>query len=149
MAHRIILQRTVCPSVASTCQLPVAHRAELPISRRFSAEITATRQPPVSLPRSKAHFPTAMQQQSTALQHDWSPLPLRMLVETGAATLTALSIAPAVAIVDKAIVSNASGRQALLPCVASELKVLLSSPLQFLKQPNFLFILGVYRYGHL
>jgi hypothetical protein len=90
-----------------------------------------------------------MQQQSTALQHDVSPLPLRMLVETGAATLTALSIAPAVAIVDKAIVSNASGRQALLPCVASELKVLLSSPLQFLKQPNFLFILGVYRYGHL
>jgi hypothetical protein len=77
--------------------------------------------------------------------HDWSPMPLRMLMETCAATLTALSIAPAVAIVDKAIVSNASGRQALLPCVASELKVLMSSPLQFLKQPNFLFILGVYR----
>lgn len=70
---------------------------------------------------------------------------MRMLVETGAAVLTALSIAPAVAIVDKAIVSNASGRQAMLPCVASELKVLMSSPLQFLKQPNFLFILGVYR----
>ena len=74
-------------------------------------------------------------------------MPLRMMIETCAATLTALTIAPAVAIVDKAIVSNASGRQALLPCVASELKVLLSSPLQFMKQPNFLFILGVYRFS--
>lgn len=78
--------------------------------------------------------------------HDRSPLPIRMLVEAGAAILTALSIAPAVAIVDKAIVSNASGRQAMLPCVTSELKVLMSSPLQFMKQPNFLFILGVYRF---
>jgi hypothetical protein len=79
-------------------------------------------------------------------QHDRSPLPMRMLVESGAAFVTALSIAPAVAIVDKAIVSNASGRQAMLPCVGSELKVLMSSPLQFLKQPNFLLILGVYRF---
>ena len=83
--------------------------------------------------------------QPTPPPHDLSPLPVRMLVETCAATLTALSVAPAVAIVDKAIVSNASGRQALLPCVASELKVLMSSPMQFVKQPNFLLILGVYR----
>jgi hypothetical protein len=68
-----------------------------------------------------------------------------MFVETGAAISTAFCIAPAVAIVDKAIVSNASGRQAMLPCVASELKLLMTNPLQFLKQPNFLFILGVYR----
>jgi hypothetical protein len=87
-----------------------------------------------------------MQAPVTPPSHDRSPLPIRMLVETGAAILTALSIAPAVAIVDKAIVSNASGRQAMMPCVASELRVLVSSPLQFFKQPNFLLILGVYRY---
>ena len=86
-----------------------------------------------------------MQPQYTPPPHDWSPMPLRMMVETGAAILTALSIAPVVAIVDKAIVSNASGRQALLPCVVSEFKVLMSSPLLFLKQPNFLLIWGVYR----
>jgi hypothetical protein len=32
-----------------------------------------------------------------------------------------------------------------LPCVVSEFKVLMSSPLLFLKQPNFLLIWGVYR----
>ena len=113
-----------------------------------AAPKTASRHISVVVASILSPFFSAMQQQSAAPQHDWSPLPLRMLVETAAATLTALSITPAVAIVDKAIVSNASGRQALLPCVASELKVLLSSPLQFLKQPNFLFILGVYRCCH-
>jgi hypothetical protein len=90
----------------------------------------------------------AMQPQYTPPPHDLSPVPLRMLVESGAAIFTAVSIAPAVAIVDKAIVSNASGRQALLPCIASELKVLMSNPLQFVKQPNFLLIWGVYRCVH-
>lgn len=40
---------------------------------------------------------------------DRSPLAVRIAIETTAAMACALSVAPAISIVDKAIVSNASG----------------------------------------
>ena len=49
-----------------------------------------------------------------------------------------------ISIVDKAIVSNASGLEPLLPCLVNGFKTLFSNPVYFLKQPSFLFIWGVY-----
>lgn len=77
-------------------------------------------------------------------QIDKSPVSFRLLVESSAATISALSVAPAISIVDKAIVSNASGREKLLPCIINGVKSLFLQPGYFLRQPSFLFIWGVY-----
>jgi hypothetical protein len=55
-----------------------------------------------------------------------------------------LHTAPAISIVDKAIVSNASGLEPLVPSLINGCKMLASNPIYFLKQPSFLFIWGVY-----
>ena len=52
--------------------------------------------------------------------------------------------APAISIVDKAIVSNASGLEKLVPSLINGVKTLFTKPLYFFKQPSFLFIWGVY-----
>lgn len=52
--------------------------------------------------------------------------------------------APAISIVDKAIVSNASGLEKLVPALVNGVKTLVTKPLYFFKQPSFLFIWGVY-----
>lgn len=94
---------------------------------------------------------------------DISPLPIRMAVEASAAILSALSVgkienflfsqarvwlwlavAPAISIVDKAIVSNASGLEPLVPALINGVKTFFTKPIYFLKQPSFLFIWGVY-----
>lgn len=75
---------------------------------------------------------------------DPSPLPFRIAVESSAAILSALSVAPAISIVDKAIVSNASGLEPLVPSLINSVKTLFSNPVYFFKQPSFLFIWGVY-----
>lgn len=93
---------------------------------------------------------------------DISPLPIRMAVEASAAILSALSVgkilliylwtkywfwidvAPAISIVDKAIVSNASGLEPLVPALINGVKTLFTNPVYFFKQPSFLFIWGVY-----
>lgn len=54
------------------------------------------------------------------------------------------SAAPAISIVDKAIVSNASGLEPLVPSLINGVKTLVSKPIYFLRQPSFLLILGVY-----
>lgn len=59
---------------------------------------------------------------------DDSPYLVRMWVEAAAGILTALTVAPAVSIVDKAIVSNASGRQALVPSLSEGIKTLVTRP---------------------
>lgn len=46
--------------------------------------------------------------------------------------------------VDKAIVSNASGLEPLIPSLINSVKTLFSNPVYFFKQPSFLFIWGVY-----
>jgi len=75
---------------------------------------------------------------------DASPLPVRMLMEASAAIISALTVAPAISIVDKAIVSNASGLEPLVPCLINGIKTFFTKPLYFVKQPSFLFIWGVY-----
>lgn len=55
-----------------------------------------------------------------------------------------MSTAPAISVVDKAIVSNASGLEPLVPSLLNGVKTLVSKPIYFLKQPSFLMILGVY-----
>lgn len=54
------------------------------------------------------------------------------------------TLAPAISIVDKAIVSNASGVEPLLPCLVNGIKTLFTNPVYFIKQPSFLLIWGVY-----
>ena len=101
---------------------------------------------------------------------DHAPLLMRVGVETCAAFASACSVAPgnnkvvdfsfhfrdsytliftmlflsAISIVDKAIVSNASGLEPLLPCLINGIKTLFTKPVYFFKQPSFLFICGVY-----
>lgn len=52
--------------------------------------------------------------------------------------------APAISIVDKAIVSNASGVEPLVPCLINGIKTFFTNPVYFVKQPSFLLIWGVY-----
>jgi hypothetical protein len=53
-------------------------------------------------------------------------------------------VAPAISIVDKAIVSNASGLEPLVPCLINGVKTFVTKPFYFCRQPAFLFIVGVY-----
>lgn len=75
---------------------------------------------------------------------DNSPLAARLAVEALAAIASAFSVAPAISIVDKAIVSNASGLEPLVPSVINSVKGLIKNPVQFFRQPAFLLIWGVY-----
>ena len=75
---------------------------------------------------------------------DKSPLGVRVGMESAAAVLSAVSVAPAISIVDKAIVSNASGLEPLVPCLINGIKTLFTKPIYFFRQPSFLLILGVY-----
>jgi len=58
--------------------------------------------------------------------------------------VAALSVAPFISIVDKAIVENSSGKKRLLPSLWSSMKLVAQSPIQFVRQPSFLLIWGVY-----
>jgi hypothetical protein len=75
---------------------------------------------------------------------DNSPVSARIAIECAAATLSALTVSPAISMVDKAIVSNASGKEKLLPCMINGLKEFLTKPHIFLRRPAFLMIWGVY-----
>jgi len=67
-----------------------------------------------------------------------------MAFECAAATVSAFTVAPAVSIVDKAIVSNASGKEKLMSCLIGGVKEFFMKPTVFLRQPAFLMIWGVY-----
>jgi len=73
-----------------------------------------------------------------------APLIYRLGFESFAAIISTLTVAPAISIVDKAIVSNASGLEPLVPCLINGIKTMVTKPLYFVKQPSFLFIWGVY-----
>jgi hypothetical protein len=77
-------------------------------------------------------------------QESQSPLILRLSIESICAIFSALSVAPAISIVDEAIVSNASGLERLVPCLINGIKTMITKPIYFCKQPAFLFIWGVY-----
>jgi hypothetical protein len=53
-------------------------------------------------------------------------------------------VAPAISIIDQAIFSNASGKQTMIESITSSAKLLVLSPHRFLRQPQFLWIWGVY-----
>ena len=75
---------------------------------------------------------------------DHSPLSVRLTVETMAGVTAALVVSPIVSIIDKAITTNASGVEPLIPAVKNGLKTLFFRPIYFLKQPSFLLIWGVF-----
>ena len=75
---------------------------------------------------------------------DHSPLPVRLAVEAAAGITAALAVSPLVSIIDKAITTNASGLEPLVPAVQNGLKTFFFQPIYFLKQPSFLFIWGVF-----
>jgi hypothetical protein len=75
---------------------------------------------------------------------DNSPAMVRVAMECTTAVISAFTVAPAVSIVDRAIVSNASGKEALVPCLINGVKELVLKPGYFLRQPAFLMIWGVY-----
>ena len=58
--------------------------------------------------------------------------------------VAASAAAPFIAIVDKAITANASGRQSLFSSMKDGFKMLARSPIQFIKQPSFRWICLVY-----
>lgn len=108
-----------------------------------------------------------MKSQSVVAQ-DESPLAYRLAIETMSAVASTLTIgkkvvnfnvkaktlsysffvlfysAPALAIVDKAVVCNASGLHALMPSMIQSTKTLLTNPVLFMRQPAFLICWGVY-----
>jgi hypothetical protein len=61
-----------------------------------------------------------------------------------AAAGTAFCIAPVMAIIDKAIVQNASGTKTLGQSLVASLTTLVCNPIQFAKSPAFLLLWGVY-----
>jgi len=75
---------------------------------------------------------------------DNSPLSVRLTVETMAGITAAFVVSPFVSIIDKAITTNASGVEPLVPAVKNGLKTMLFRPIYFLKQPSFLLIWGVF-----
>jgi hypothetical protein len=71
-------------------------------------------------------------------------LPKLVAVETAAAGATAVSVAPIIAIMDKAIIAAAAGRESLAVGVAGGFRELFTRPVYFVKQPFFRWITFVY-----
>ncbi|KAJ3355925.1 hypothetical protein HDU91_005614 [Kappamyces sp. JEL0680] len=72
------------------------------------------------------------------------PLAHTLSIDMVAAVASAALTSPFITIIDKAIFSNASGKEPLLASVRSSVRVLLSSPHKFFSNPSFLWIWGVY-----
>uniref|UniRef100_A0A7S3H0G4 Uncharacterized protein n=1 Tax=Spumella elongata TaxID=89044 RepID=A0A7S3H0G4_9STRA len=73
-----------------------------------------------------------------------APFRYRLAVETFSAVVSAFLVAPMIAIVDQAVVSNASGLKKLVPALIDGTKTLIVKPHVFLRQPAFLTCWGVY-----
>jgi len=65
-------------------------------------------------------------------------------VDIVSACAASLFVSPWVCIVDKSIISNASGRQALWPCMKENFAMVARTPHKFLALPEFRLIWGVY-----
>ncbi|KAI8803275.1 hypothetical protein BJ742DRAFT_829997 [Cladochytrium replicatum] len=76
------------------------------------------------------------------------PLGTHLGMEFVAAGLSAASVSPFISIIDKAIFSNASGREHLLPGLFSGFKTLVTSPVTFVRQPSFLIVFGTYHFTY-
>jgi len=71
-------------------------------------------------------------------------LPTIIALDTVAAVITSLAVAPTVAIIDKAIVAHASGVQQLGKGVADGFREFFARPYTFIKQPGVLLVALVY-----
>lgn len=67
-----------------------------------------------------------------------------VLGEAFCAAVTAGSVAPAIAVVDQAIFSSASGREPMMRCIQREFARMVATPLQFVRSRAFLWIYAVY-----
>ena len=68
----------------------------------------------------------------------------RLGYETLSGILAAGIVSPFITIIDKSITANASGRQKLLDGIWSEIKLLMTHPIKFVKRKEFLLIWCVY-----
>lgn len=73
-----------------------------------------------------------------------APLSLRYGVECMAAIISGFVVAPAISIIDRAIVTNVSGKEKLLSSIKSSVKSMVKRPVRFFRQPAFLLVWGVY-----
>ncbi|ORX91567.1 hypothetical protein K493DRAFT_317179 [Basidiobolus meristosporus CBS 931.73] len=67
-----------------------------------------------------------------------------LLTDLSSALVSSAFVAPLVAIIDKSVVSNASGRQSLSDGLRAGLKDLFTAPHKFVKQPTFMIMFAVY-----
>jgi hypothetical protein len=65
-------------------------------------------------------------------------------LEWSSAVISSFFVAPAISIVDKAIIENASGVKSLGTSFKDSIRFLVTSPIKFAKSPAFLLIWGVY-----
>lgn len=73
-----------------------------------------------------------------------APLTIHYGLECLAGIMSGLAVAPAISIIDKAIVSNASGKEKLVFSIKNSLKAMFKRPVNFLRQPAFLLVWTVY-----
>lgn len=73
-----------------------------------------------------------------------TPLPLVYAYEAGAALASTVVVAPFIAIVDKAIFSNASGKEPLVQSIQNSVREVVMHPVKFLRSPSFWWIWLVY-----
>lgn len=73
-----------------------------------------------------------------------APAPVVYALEAGVALASTALVAPVIAIVDKAIFSNASGKEALGACIKHSVTAVLGRPLAFARAPAFWWIWLVY-----
>ncbi|ORX92688.1 hypothetical protein K493DRAFT_303159 [Basidiobolus meristosporus CBS 931.73] len=67
-----------------------------------------------------------------------------LLTDLSAALVSSTFVSPLVAIIDKSVVSNASGRQSLGEGLKAGLKDLFTAPHKFFRQPTFMIMFAVY-----
>ncbi|KAI9024666.1 hypothetical protein DFJ74DRAFT_665761 [Hyaloraphidium curvatum] len=81
---------------------------------------------------------------AAALADTRPPLAAVVGVELGAAITASAAMSPVVYVIDKAVVSNASGRMKLLECLRTEIAQLLTRPGIFFRSHGFRWIWTVY-----
>ena len=73
-----------------------------------------------------------------------APLPLKAAADVAAAAATSLVISPVVAMFDRAITENASGRARLLPSLLNSARGFAAAPVAFFRSPTFGWLWFVY-----
>lgn len=73
-----------------------------------------------------------------------APAPVAYGLEAVTALVSTLTVAPVIAIVDKAIFSNASGKEPLATSIRNSVRAVVAHPITFLRGPSFWWIWAVY-----